>query len=960
MRTLILIALFFSAFISNAQHPAYYVFGEEQFKGIDIYDVVQDKDLNYLFATGQGLFKHDGYSYINLECPEMKGSSVFDFQRDSEGTIYCSNLQHQIFRIKDGKMELYYELSEIDQSPDISIVVDHDENLIIQSASTIIIGPNKSFINNLGPPDYSKYSTATGLRLLPDGTTISTMAGQFIPLQKNGKIKIIEDSFSDLDSEYLKIRGLFWIVLGDKVIGISPDTHDAFEFNPETFKLKFLKKLDIELPKRFVRLYTTDNRLWLSGNSNGIYVFDQELNPLYNGESIYNDHFISDVFTDHEGNLLLSTFDEGVIVIPDNSVIGVALPDGEKITKLEPNANGILIGSNIGKVYSLNSDGKIQLLCASPKMNTIDQLYYWKEKNAIVHNSESRIEIVNLNSGARNSYLIGSLKGASSIDGNSILMAFNHSLSLWKIDSKTERLIEETTLRRGRTYSVFYDKKTKMIYLGSTVGLMLISPNGDQETVKIDGNIVYANSFMKLDDQIIIGSRKNGILIYSNDKLIRKIPFNEPIRKILVHQNKIFVLTRSGLHYAGLNEGEFTRLNQSTGLEFNNIVDFNIANGMLYITNSSKIQYVDLNSLFISQKAIPIRFIDILVNGKKAKSDFFNHVQSNFQFDFSVSTLRYRENLKYLYKLVGHQDEWHELNYDENSIEFSALPPGDYDFIVKSVNGTTESEAIHYSFTIDAPYYQKWWFYALIFIFSGLIIGLIFMYRIRKIRSKNIEKFEKQKIQTDLLESELKALRSQMNPHFIFNSLNSIQDLILKEDTDASYDYIVLFADLVRNALNYSNKDYIPVEKELDFLDVYLSLEKLRFKEDFVYNVEFEGSRDIDVPSMLIQPFIENALLHGLLHKKGKKELTIKFTFTDKLICTIEDNGIGRTKSALISDRQGAVHESFALEAINKRLQIFNERQGEEIGKYSITDLHPNQEETGTRVEIQLPFKRQY
>ncbi|WP_074407859.1 MULTISPECIES: sensor histidine kinase [Aquimarina] len=206
---------------------------------------------------------------------------------------------------------------------------------------------------------------------------------------------------------------------------------------------------------------------------------------------------------------------------------------------------------------------------------------------------------------------------------------------------------------------------------------------------------------------------------------------------------------------------------------------------------------------------------------------------------------------------------------------------------------------------------------------------------------------------------QLKSLKSQMNPHFIFNSLNSIQDLILQQNTDASYDYIVLFAQLVRNTLNYSNKDFIAIDKELEFLEIYLQLEKLRFEDDFTYTIEHTNTEGLSVPSLIVQPFIENALIHGLLHKAGKKQLTIDFTFADDLLCTVTDNGIGRKEAKKIQARQGGHHESFALEAIQQRLEILKEQYGTGVG-YQIFDLYDNGYATGTKVEIRMPFQKKY
>ncbi|WP_162555916.1 sensor histidine kinase [Reichenbachiella versicolor] len=202
---------------------------------------------------------------------------------------------------------------------------------------------------------------------------------------------------------------------------------------------------------------------------------------------------------------------------------------------------------------------------------------------------------------------------------------------------------------------------------------------------------------------------------------------------------------------------------------------------------------------------------------------------------------------------------------------------------------------------------------------------------------------------------QLKSLRSQMNSHFIFNSLNSIQDLVLKQDIDASYDYITLFAQLVRDVLNYSNKDFIRMDEELDFLDIYLRLEKLRFGNDFTYEIYHENVEGLQLPSLIIQPFIENSLVHGLFHKSGSKHLSIHFEYTGILTCTIIDNGVGREKVKEIQQRQGRNHQkSYALEAIEQRLSILKTQSDAEIG-YDISDLYKSQTPIGTKVVVKLP-----
>lgn len=219
------------------------------------------------------------------------------------------------------------------------------------------------------------------------------------------------------------------------------------------------------------------------------------------------------------------------------------------------------------------------------------------------------------------------------------------------------------------------------------------------------------------------------------------------------------------------------------------------------------------------------------------------------------------------------------------------------------------------------------------------------------------EQLEESK-KNELAISNLKAIKSQMNPHFMFNSLNSIQHLILKEDIENSYDYIVMFSELVRSTLTYSEKEFIEIEKELKFLKVYLELEKLRFKDDFEYNINSNLPTSVKVPSILIQPFIENALKHGLLHKTGLKKLTVELKLSDKLTCIIKDNGVGRKKSSEIKAAKNKEHESFAMGSITKRLAILSDRYNK-VFSYEVLDLYDeNGVAQGTEVHLNMPFEK--
>lgn len=205
-------------------------------------------------------------------------------------------------------------------------------------------------------------------------------------------------------------------------------------------------------------------------------------------------------------------------------------------------------------------------------------------------------------------------------------------------------------------------------------------------------------------------------------------------------------------------------------------------------------------------------------------------------------------------------------------------------------------------------------------------------------------------------QSEVKAIKAQMNPHFVFNALNSIQDLIMLKDIRSSNEYLGKFANLMRKTLEASGKDHLELSEEIELLRHYLELEKLRFGEEFQYQLTCdiaEGETvDWAIPPLLLQPYVENAIKHGLLHKKGPKVLKVHFFLENgALLCEIIDNGVGRKKSHEINKRREGAHTSFATSQNDKRIALINESSDFDISLV-IQDLIENDEVAGTRVRF--------
>jgi LytS/YehU family sensor histidine kinase len=209
-------------------------------------------------------------------------------------------------------------------------------------------------------------------------------------------------------------------------------------------------------------------------------------------------------------------------------------------------------------------------------------------------------------------------------------------------------------------------------------------------------------------------------------------------------------------------------------------------------------------------------------------------------------------------------------------------------------------------------------------------------------------------------QSELKAFKSQMNPHFFYNALNTVQSYILSNDKKLAISYLSKFSSLTRSILEMTEKDSISIADEIKTLKLYLDIEKARFNDDFEFNIKTENIDDIDqtkIPTMFLQPYVENAVKHGLLHKEGTKKLIVAFSIQkDVLYIAIEDNGIGRQKSTELNAIKNKHHTSFATEAMQNRIEILNKTRSKPIKLEYIDKKNNYEQASGTIVKIEIPL----
>lgn len=318
----------------------------------------------------------------------------------------------------------------------------------------------------------------------------------------------------------------------------------------------------------------------------------------------------------------------------------------------------------------------------------------------------------------------------------------------------------------------------------------------------------------------------------------------------------------------------------------------------------------------------------------------------------------HQEKIRYYYRLEGLDENW--VSAEGLLVaKYTNLPPGNYTFKVRSVNpaGTFSNNITALDIHIRPAFWQTLWFRVLCLLLIAALVYLYFRIRVHHIKK---EARNRAAIQQQMAQLEMKALRAQMNPHFIFNALNSIQTFMMKSETEQALSYLGRFARLIRNVLDNSQLNSIPISKEVNILENYMELEKLRFADQFEYRISVDPSIDADfteIPPMIIQPFIENAIWHGLLHKKEKGKLIISFLrMQNGILCTIEDNGIGREKSAALKQLSGNTHYSRGLQITRDRLTLFNSRFNMEA-TFDIEDLvDRNGQPGGTKASLWFPL----
>ncbi|MBK8927003.1 MAG: histidine kinase [Crocinitomicaceae bacterium] len=397
-------------------------------------------------------------------------------------------------------------------------------------------------------------------------------------------------------------------------------------------------------------------------------------------------------------------------------------------------------------------------------------------------------------------------------------------------------------------------------------------------------------------------------------------------------------------------------LDLTDGINTKDINALALHDDYLFIASTRGLYQYPLNALRKNKTKIQVQLEDVLINNQPVSSvePIEMYYDDDLRILFNAASFRSRGQFFFRYKF-SKDNAWNYVDGKNRELYFNSLASGEYELWLDAVNedGYSSESFLKIQLVVYPPFWQRWWFYLVIVLLTGMLAALFYTWQIRSIRRKSL-------LKEKLIRYQLRTIKAQMNPHFIFNSLTSIQDLILQKDISNSYLYLTKFSSILRMVIDLTDTDEISLADEIKFLSLYLEIEKLRFGDDFEYALHTPDENETyyaNLPPLLIQPFVENAIKHGLLHKRGEKKLYIHFEVTRSkdesctIHCTIRDNGIGRKRSQEIKERMTVSHHSFATRATEQRLELLNGRDDYRV-TFAIEDLYSDNEAAGTQVNI--------
>lgn len=930
----------------------------------EVHHVMQDSKGYLWFSTNNGVAKYDGYEFKTYAAAEgVPENLIFESREDKKERIWLRGLTGNFSYIqRDTVVQFKSNL------PSLIKTYNYPASFYIDDRETLWVG---SMIGSFS------YDIKTG-KQIPVKHNI--YGYRIIRKLRNGGF-----IFSQYNEPGQLPPELIFIDERDSVIVLKSSP-------PTPVRNTIMRALKLKDGSFFL---TSDN-----------VVYHISAKGKLLGEKTVTEHAITALFEDKEKNIWVGLKNNGLLLFRKGNLEAAPenyLPDNT-ITSITQDKEGTYWFTSLENgVYNLYSTG----IFYYDKTNGLSNnkirwlTYLGKDSIAVAANnklniiSNSGLTTINMEQYQKGDYVISSM---IAFDGEGLYVSGSREgLLKYKNFNSPPALILKKLVN---IKDFIYSKKGSLI-CASPIALFEIRDDSIIAILKIEKR---ANCLFETKNNTLLIGCIDGIRVKRNKQII-KLPIAELEQASVVAikevSGKLFIATKNnGLFYAdtanlnklyridiaskhcddlaadehsnlwvATNSGivkivqqnrnfHTTKYNYGNGLLANEITRLLVKDSTIYAATSKGLMKLYIKDLRLNTFSTPVYLTKFMI----LNNDYTGKVNLEFSHTENYITINYigisysTEKINYKYKMEGLDTTW---RYTTNtSVQYPTLPPGNYKFVVYAINNNNiESvKPAEVKFFIDGPFWKKWWFYVFATAILLSALFLAFGLRVKYLRKQDV-------IDKKIKEIEMTALRAQMNPHFIFNCLGSIQNFILKNDADSAQIYLNKFSQLIRSVLETSAMPTIILSSEIKTLTLYIELEAVRFKGKFQYNIFVSDTinpETIVIPTMLIQPYVENAIWHGLMPKDEPGILNIIIEEKDDcLMCAIEDNGIGRKKSQELKANR-KTHASFGMALTKERIEILNSR-GKQKSSITILDLEDHHNKAiGTRVEILIPIQHTY
>jgi Histidine kinase/Y_Y_Y domain/Two component regulator propeller len=906
-----------------------------------VYDISQDKNGFIWFATENGLCRFDGKNFKPFTTKDgLPDNSILKVHGDNSGRIYFTPFTHSLYYYQN---DSFFKVPIPDKyKVDLSVI----SIFMNKKDKVVLAGLEECY-------------------LLENNNLIS-----FTDKYKKGQKRIL----------FARVYDTLIIAKSDDSLYYIPDSGSIRSFPLPKGNIFFafdenarMRQLDVGKNSVFTIKEYFNNNLFYGYTDNFVQIYNTLTGALIYKIKIEK---LSDAFIDNENNLWVSTLGDGVYRFPSFGFWSLAFDGKNEIFSLIKIDSLIIAGSDFSKMYSIP-------IKKHPSIYTTTNLsdFIMPSGNPVAHlTKRNRIYVLR---SLRNNLYIGTdaflLKktGASrpvfrniypvkdiDVTDDIALICTGRNVLLLK---EPDMSVKDTLLKQRSTCGIAYQGN---YYIGTLGGLIKINPGTKKITELFNlfpsfkGRIIALQR--GIDDDLWIATSGSGLVHYKNDKIVQILKEEDGLSSdictsLFIDSSLIWLGTNKGLNRIETRKEKVTikRFTSANGLgaDFINAVIAGDSN--VYVGTAAGLTIFNKNIL--TEKSVCIlHILQISENNrplKKSNNYSFPYNVLNIQIDFTAISFKSAGDITYYYQLKGLNDNWNTTN--ANFINFSTLQPGNYTLYLKAVNKFgVESDTKAIRITIQPPWWQTWLFRITALLVVGLLVFVIYRYNIRNIKRKEETKRE---VEARFAALEQRALQAQMNPHFIFNSLNSIQNFILNLDVKGANAYLTNFASLIRQTLENSMHPLITVASELKYLETYLGLEKLRFRDKFEYNIHTDEAIDQNntlLPGMFLQPYIENSIRHGIQHRKdniGLISLTISKASDSCILYTIKDNGVGRKKAGELRSSRHIEYQSRGTSINEKRIVAINNQLKVNI-RVNIEDIvDEDGMVAGTTVTILIP-----